>query len=211
MDLIPSTTQSQALLIPSQMVSIRFLPQLNASLNRFEKKSPMLENRLVIPSHIHSQTLQIPFQMLTKNPLIPSQQDLKMPTIVSPTSAKNAPIDSPKPLMNSQIPIKTFFIASQILIAKLFMYSHASDQSPRSKAHTALMMSIIACTTSITACKNGPSAWIIPEITLVTTPHNVITSPPIRSNTGFRVSYRFTIVSQSDANSCLMFSHIGRK
>ena len=49
----------------------------------------------------------------------------------------------------------------------------------------------------------------MPARTLDTTPHNVITSPPMSSNTGFKVSYNWTMVSQSEAKSVLSFSHIG--
>ena len=208
--LTPSTTQFHALCIPSPIFEIRFLPQLNASLKRFVKKSPMLENRPVILSQIHPHIEQIPSQIFLKNPLTPSHTFLKMLPIVSPQLPKKDTRFSPNPLINSQMPRKMFFIADQMLPAKSCIYSQADDQSPRRTAHTILMMSSIAFATSMTASRNGPSASIIAPSTLDTTPHKVITSPPIRSKTGFKVSYNSTIVSQRDAKRLFSFSHIGR-
>lgn len=207
--LTPSTTHLPAFLIPPVMFDIKLDPHDVASPLCPVKNSFILPNTPVMLSQIPPQTFFIPSHIFVKKPLIPSHTLLKILPIVSPTLPKNEQMFSPKPLINSQIPRNMFLIPDHILLAKLCIYSQAADQSPRSSAHTILIISSIALTTSITAIKNGPSASIIAPSTLDTTPHKVITSPPINSKIGFNVSYNSHIVSHNEANSVFSFSHIG--
>ena len=149
--LTPSTTQSQAFLMPSPMFCIRFLPQLNASLNSPEKKSPIFENSPVMVSHIHDAADFMPSHRFVKKPLIPSQALLNIATILSPRFPKKFLTPSQNPWINSHIPRKIFLMPSQRLDATFFICSQASDQSPRSTAQITCIISRIAWATSITA------------------------------------------------------------
>ena len=126
----PSTKLSQAFSIPFPILSIKFLPQLNASLIISSKKSPILPNRSVIEVHILSKVFFIPLKAFVKNSPILFVTVLKASAIPLPIFTKKSlmalSVGSSHPHIQSPIsinPCLTF--PNHVQIA-----SHTFDKNP---------------------------------------------------------------------------------
>ena len=98
--LTPSITDCAADFMPSPRDIIRFLPQLNASLIRFDIKFLMSLNTPVTADHIFEQKSVIPFHMLLKKPAIASPIFINIASRSTPSCKKKPVMPSIKPYSN---------------------------------------------------------------------------------------------------------------